>query len=433
MPTTPTSRHRAVVVVVTILVLARVVAVVVLLGSGIEEEFTILGGDARRYEAIVTAEGTPYLDTEVEYPPVAVGWMALVVRPTTLGTLTTLAVSQLVLELATAGILAWAWSRRTAVTYLVLGTPMIFFAFPYVRIDLLSVFLAVGGLALLRRRRQVSGGVLLAVSVFAKLWPLVVAPSMLLRRQWRGLTAWAITGAAGLAGWVLWAGTDGIGQILSFRGATGWQIESLPGVVLHALEPSASTVQQGAWRTAVDATPLARNGLTLLGLVLVAVSWRWAGRAHHRRLAAGDPRGAELVLDGLGPLAAVLAMLVCSTIVSPQYVVWFLPFAAIVTAAGDRLVGVLTLVTTTLSTLGLYWIHGLVDGDWGPVTVIVGRNAALVALLVVSLGRLARLARPGTPTPVAVDGAAADPPRGDDTPPSITASGSPHRPMEGPR
>jgi hypothetical protein len=128
----------------------------------------------------------------------------------------------------------------------------------------------------------------------------------------------------------------------------------------------------------------------------------------------------------------VLAMLVCSTIVSPQYVVWFLPFAAIVTAAGDRLVGALTLVTTFLSTLGLYWIHGLVDGDWGPVAVIIGRNAALVALLLVAMVRLAAFARPGD-RGTRRSSSPPHPSREPGDRDRLSGSGSPHRPMAEPR
>ena len=313
--------------------------------------------------------------------------MHLVERPTPLGSLTALAVSQLALELATAGVLAWAWSRRTAVTYLVLGTPILLYPFAYLRIDLLSVFLAVLGLGLLRRRHEGLGGVALALSVFAKVWPIVLAPTMVLRRQWRGLAAWAATGAAALAAWVAWAGVDGISQILTFRGARGWQIESIPGIVLHALDPDGSTVQEGAWRSAVAAPGAIRTGLSLVGLVVVALAWWWAHRAAERHEglepAAVDATGpattaADLVVEGLAPLAAVVALMVFSTIISPQYVLWFLPFAALVTVAGDRLVGSLSLAIVATSTLGLAWIERLIPGDGAAVGVIVLRNLLLV-------------------------------------------------------
>ena len=402
--TAPLSRRRGLVVgLVVALVVVRVVAIVVLLGSGIESERSILGGDARRYEAIVGAPGTPYLDHEVEYPPVAVGLMAVVDRPTTLGTLVALAVSQLALELAVAGLLAWAWSRRTGVVYLVLGTPMVLYPFLYVRIDLLAVFLAVLALALLRRGRPTGSGMALAAAVYAKVWPLVLGPRLFLAGHRRAPAAFVATGVVGLVLWVAWAGTGGIGQIIGFRGATGWQIESLPGIVLHALDPAASTVQQGAWRTGVDATTPARVALTVIGLTAVALAWWWAQRAARLARQRGDDTTVTVVLDGLGPLAAVLAMVVCSTIISPQYVLWFVPFAAVVAAGGDRTVAALTLAAVTTSTLGLLWIHGLVDGDALPVATVLVRNLALFALLVRTLQGLVRLASGPAVPPAGAD------------------------------
>ena len=87
-----------------------------------------------------------------------------------------LATSQLVIELLITAVLWRTWGRRAGIAFLVLGTPMIFFPFPYVRIDLLAVLLAVGGAALGRRRHPVAGGAVLALAVFAKVWPARARP-----------------------------------------------------------------------------------------------------------------------------------------------------------------------------------------------------------------------------------------------------------------
>lgn len=386
---------------VGLLVLIRIVAIVVLLNSGVEDEFSVLGGDARRYSEYFDADGTPYRDYAVEYPPLTYGLAALVDRPTLLGTLATLAVTQLVLELMIAGVLAWAWGRRTAVVYLVLGTPMAFFPFPYVRLDLLSVFLAVVGAALLRRRHANVGGVVLATAVFAKVWPLVLVPALLLRRQWRGLVAWVITATTGLVAWVAWAGTDGINQVATFRGAKGWQIESFPGIFLHMADPSGSTVEQGAWRTAADVPGWSKVVMLAAAVAVVALAWRWASRV------SGSRR--DLAVDAYAPLAAVLAMLVFAPILSPQYVLWFVPFAAIAAAAGDRWVGGLTLVTTALTTFILASIHAQTEGARWATYPIVVRNAILVALAVVALLRLRDGRRPVPTTGLETTSATASP------------------------
>lgn len=376
------------VLIVGLLLVVRIVAVVALLHSGVEDEHSILGGDARRYEQIAAGSGTPYEAFEVEYPPASLALVRLVVGPTTWDTLARLAVSQLALELAVTAVLAWAWGRRTAVVYYALGTLMVGFPFPWVRIDFLSVLGAVAGLALLRRGREVAGGATLAVAVFAKLWPFVLAPVMLVERRWRGLASWAATGLAGTAAWLWWAGPAGLGQIATFRGASGWQIESLPGIVVHMVDPGSSSVQQGAWRTGLEVPAWVRLALTTAALATAALAWWWAGR---RRRAGAGP----VVVEGYAPLASVGALLVFSTIISPQYVLWLVPFAAVVVARGDRTVAWLTAAIAALSTYGLATIHGQIEGEPYATLAVVARNGLLVALLVVALGRLAgRLADP---------------------------------------
>jgi len=363
------------------LVAIRVVAIAVLLSTGVADEHSVLGGDARRYAEYFQG-GTPYRDFPVEYPPLTLALAWLLHRPSLWASLALLAASQLAVELLITAVLWRTWGRRTGLTYLVLGTPMVAFPFPYVRIDLLSVLLAVSGAALLRRRHAAAGGTVLAAAVFAKVWPLVLAPAMLVRRQWRGLLAWAATGAVGLAAWVAWAGTSALEQVATFRGAKGWQIESFPGVLIHISDPAASRVEQGAWRTAVEVPGWAKVAMAVAVLTVVVLAWLGATRA------SGAAR--ELAVDAYAPLAAVVAMLVFAPILSPQYVLWFVPFAAVAAARGDRLVGWLTLVVTALTTFILASIHAQTEGARWATYPIVVRNLVLVALGAVVLHRLWR-------------------------------------------
>ena len=57
-------------------------------------------------------------------------------------------------------------------------------------------------------------------------------------------------------------------------------------------------------------------------------------------------------------------MLVFAPILSPQYVLWFLPFAAIVAARGNRLMGGLTLAVTALSAWSFAVIKAELHGQW---------------------------------------------------------------------
>src|SRR5262249_24603318 len=150
-------------------------------------KYRILPGDARRFHKIASFEGRPYRDFEVEYPPV----MVAAIEVTDGGRFRSPTVRfmwpQLVVDLAIAAVVAWGWGRRAGIAYLVLGLPFLLYPFLYLRLDLLSVFLAVLGIALVRRRHQYAGGAALAIACFAKLWPVVLIPVLVVRRAWRGL------------------------------------------------------------------------------------------------------------------------------------------------------------------------------------------------------------------------------------------------------
>lgn len=391
--TTSSGRSRSDVVVwavIAALVLARIVAIVILLRSGVEHEGTILGGDARRYLEILHTPGTPYRDHAVEYTPLTLGFLSLVDRVGVHATLTAIAWSQLALELAVVAVLWRVWSRRTALWYLVLGTPLLLFPFPYARVDLLTVLLAVSGVALVVRHRPVIGGATIGMAVLAKVWPWALAPLLLVRRQRRGIVAFATTVSAGTIAWIAWAGTAGIAQVVSFRNARGWQIESLPGIVAHAFDPGSSVFESGAWRSGAPMTWWGRVALFVASLASVAWAWWRADRAD-----ATSRDDAEAVAATF----AVVALLVLAPILSTQYVLWLLPFAAIVAARGDRATGALALIAAAMSTAGLAWIHQLTDGDRWAIAIVAIRDVVLVVLGVHLARRLQRAGAAPTTQP----------------------------------
>lgn len=391
----PATRRRAPVwlALVGALVLVRVIAIVLLLTSGVEDEHSILGGDARRYEVILDSEGTPYQDFEVEYPPVTLGLIHLlgggngVVEDEpvegSLAHLTRLAVVQLGFELATAALLAWGWNRRTGIAYLILGTPFVAFPFPYVRVDLFTVFLAVLGLSLVRKGFDRIGGVGLAVATMAKLWPIVLAPLLLITDRRKSLAAWIGTVGVGVGLWLLLFGLSGLAQVATFRGSKGWQIESIPGVFFHMADQSASHVEQGAWRTGAPVPFLFKPLLPVLALATTAVAWWWARLRHLHR-----PDDDEWAVWALAPLASILGLLVFSTIISPQYVLWFVPFVAVLAVRGERLLTGLYLATAVLTTFTIATIHAQIEGELYATAPIILRNGCLVAMMAVTLYRL---------------------------------------------
>jgi hypothetical protein len=366
------------------LLLVRIVAVsVVLDGRATTGRQAVLLGDVRRYHRIAAMRGTPYADHAVEYPPLTLAAIDVLDGGTLRQSTERVIWSQVALDGVVALLLAWGWGRRAALAYLVIGLAFAWYPFLYLRLDLLSVALAVGGLALIRRHRPVAGGATVALACFAKIWPVALIPLLIVRRAWRALAAFIAVGVAGVTAWIAWAGTDGPVQVLTFRGATGWQIESTVGAVVHVFATADARMQRGAARIGVVPDAL-RVGLPLLGLVAtVGVGWLlWR------------VRGATVtVVDGIAPVAAVALLLVFPTLLSPQYVAWLLPFAAIAVAGGERLIGWLTGLVALLSTLGLNLVKEVNHGVPIAMGVVVARNLALLALVAVALFRLVRLGR----------------------------------------
>jgi len=350
-----------------------------------------IAGDVRRYDQMATAEGVPYRDFQVEYPPVTFAIIKLTHGPSLGVSITLVAISQLLCDILISFILRWVWSVRTQAAYLVLGLPLVAFPFVYARIDLATVLLVVAGLALVRRGKSASGGAMIAIAVLAKLWPFAVAPVLLIERRWRGVVALVVTGTLCLAGWLALAGTSGIQQVFSFRDATGWQVESLPGILWHLRDPSRIKFESGAFRTGI--MPVwARPALNLVSLVFIGVSWWWAER--RRRQGASDD-----AWYAVAPLACVLSLLIFAPILSPQYIVWMLPFAAIIAARGDRLIAGLTLAVTTVTTISYITVPSAAEGALYGTLPVLTRNLLLVALFIVTMQELSGWRRPGRPAP----------------------------------
>jgi uncharacterized membrane protein len=341
-----------------------------------------LTGDIRRFHSIASKRGDPYLDFPVEYPPVMLGAIELLDSSTTHAATVATMWSQLALDLGIAALMLWGWGRRPALAYLVIGFPLICYPFLYLRLDLLSVALAVAGLALVRRRRPAWGGALLAVAAFAKLWPILLVPGLLVRRSWRALATFTALAAAGVAAWVTWVGTDGPIQVVSMRGATGWEIESTVGSIIRATTNQIVHYNEGAFRVAhVSGWAIVVSAAVLV--VGVAAVWLLADRS-------ATP---DRLVDGTAALTAVGVFLVCTPLLSPQFSVWLAPFAAIAVAHGDRLVGRLALTVVAFSVVDFALIDTYANTRAViPQTVVLVRNATLIVLVAVGFARIIRAA-----------------------------------------
>jgi hypothetical protein len=328
------------------------------------------GYDVRRYHQVARAPHTPYVDFAFERPPIGLAEIELLAGPTADATKWRLGLSQLVLDLAVSALLAMGWGSGAAAIYLLLATPLV--PFLYFRSDLLPVALAVAGVLLARRRRQVLGGAVLAIGTMAKIWPLALVPVLVVRRSWRALCIWAAGLAVGLGSWIGWAGWKAPLQTLPL--GHGWQIESVVGAVLRLSGREVVTFERGTYWVGSDplwAHVLAIGAAATLGYLVLAPA-----------------RKRPEIAEGVFALTVVGALLLFSPLLSPQYVVWLTPWAAIAATAGERGTTPLLLLISTLTALELWGFERLIRDPWPYEGLVLGRNVLLLVLVGLGVWRV---------------------------------------------
>jgi hypothetical protein len=219
------------------------------------------------------------------------------------------------------------------------------------------------GLHLAERRRERASGLALSGAVLVRIWPVVVLPILWIRRRTVAMTVCAGALAVAVASWVAVGGLGAPGQVVGFRGARGWEVESTAGVVLWSLTGE-RRFEAGAFRTGSVPTGLKVLLALLLASSLAAV-WRRAAPW------SGD-------LTGAPALAAVAALLALSPVLSPPYVAWLLPWTAIAWHA-DRRWAVMGAVPVVLTGLVVaVWYLDVWRGHPGPSQLLLFvRNASL--------------------------------------------------------
>jgi hypothetical protein len=334
-------------------------------------------GDFDRYYEIASAPGRPYVDYQVEHPIATLLVFRTLARVPGgrasfgLGVV----VVNLVADVVLVGSLLWGWGVAAAACGAAIVIPVLDLFFN--RVDAWSTAAAILAVAAWRQNRPLVLGCALAVGTAFKLWPLVLAPLVVV--PWRGresrlaLGAFMATAAA-LGGSAVWlAGSRGVMQVLTFRGATGWQIESLVGSIVHLTDNATLRMESGAWRIGTI------GGAASIAMFLAAAplciwsSWR----------------GARLNQVGAGWIAGVTSLLLLSALLSAQYVIWLAPAAAIAWADGNKRLVVLTAIAIAL-TQWLWSDYGSVlEGDRLALLLVVSRNLVLIALTVSAIQRLA--------------------------------------------
>jgi uncharacterized membrane protein len=365
----------------------------------------------RSYAGLLADGLVPYRDFGFEYPPlalapIAAGGLAGLGEEAyawTFGAL--MLAAMLVVQRAAA---ALAGERGRAVAWALVALPLAAGALVRTHFDLVPVALAVWGLALVAREgpepapwRVPAGFALLALGTATKLFPALLAAAALAwllargrrREGARGAATFAAVLALACAPFALVA-PGGFADQIGFHLERPVQIESTPASVLWALGDSHVTGHP------VRPDRFKSNGLAGGSADIVALAFavvQLAALAAALALARRD-----LVLGGL---AALLAFVALGKVLSPQFLLWVAPLAAVAWARGARAPAACVAAAVVLTQLEFPARYlDLVAGDPALIALVAVRNVLLVAALSLLLARVAAPARWRRPVPAPSSG-----------------------------
>jgi glycosyl transferase family 87 len=347
----------------------------------------------RGYADALAAGREPYSGFAFEYPPLALVpmWLAGV---TDAGSYASYDVSFAVVMLAAAlavMLLTAALARERALTaaWIVALAPLLTGAVVRTHFDLVPVALLLGAILALTRGRPTAGFALLGVGAMTKLFPALLVPVA---------AAWLIASGRGreaARGFIAFAAVVaalslpflGQGYVDAYRYQLDRpvQIESTPASVLFALGGSEVTggpsvpdayKSNGLVGGSADAVQ-ALFAVLLVGVLALVVAL----------VVRGPPTEDSLLV---GSLAALLAFAALGKVLSPQFLIWLVPFAAIAWTRDERVLALMlggAVLLTQLEFPGRY--TSLVDQRTPVILLVAARNALLLAALGLTLARLA--------------------------------------------
>jgi 8-oxo-dGTP pyrophosphatase MutT (NUDIX family) len=340
----------------------------------------------------------PYRDFSLEYPPGALPAFALPGIGTQgndgrfrrhFETLMFLFGAAIVLATAfsLAGLRAPPRRAYAAVAFVGIA-PLLLGSVVLTRFDLWPAALAAVALALVVWGRLRLGHIVLGAAIAAKVWPAVLAP-LFVAYVWRSrgrrealVCAGSLVAAAVavvLPFFVLSPG--GVWDSVVRQTTRPLQLESLGAALIvvshdmfgtgaHMVSSHGSQNLGGGFANAVGALQ------TVLQIGVVVGTWTWFARAHRDR--------AELVRASA---AVVVAFVALGKVVSPQFLIWLIPFVPLVRGRRGLRASVLLAVALVLTQAWFpqhYWSYALHFST--PVAfLVVARDVVLIALLVVLL------------------------------------------------
>ncbi len=347
-------------------------------------------GGYQQYAELMRGGQVPYRDFAFEYPPGALPVFLLPVYMSW-SYATSFAILMGVCGAGCIALLAATLQSVEASSERIWGALLLFAVSPLVlgslfdtRFDLWPALLALGGLAALVRERPLLSGGLLGLGFAAKLWPgvlLPVAAIHLWRRRGSGaglasIAAFLVVTAACFLPFALLA-PSGLRSSLTGQLDRPLQVESLGAAILMAAEhfgmrPLTTITSHGAQALSGRGAGLAAflstaaEITTVLG-VWVAYAWRGTREREAALLAAA---------------ASVVTLVAFDKVLSPQYLIWLVPFVALADGGRGILAAGLLLLALGLTQTWFPWSYWqLATGHESPWSwYLLARDLSLVAL-----------------------------------------------------
>lgn len=405
-------------------IVVRVAAALALaLGPWADDPGELDGWDVARFQEIAHAPGRHWVDHEVEYPPGSVIMIEAVAAEGVVGTHRRIVALSLVVDLAVAAMVAVIGGPRAATAYLMLGLPLV--PMGLLRFDLWAVALAVLALVALTQRRTAAFAVLTTAAAMVKVWPALLLAAAFaagpIRARGRtpdseGTTpldpvlnpalnpvpnpVTATVGVMAVSGlaWLVYGGwsLDPVDQVLSLRGATGWHVESLGGTLTALFTDEEPRAQLNAFRIGElnSALVLAGRALTI---AVVAALVLFGRRAASDDVSAADHSAEAGLVEvaALVMLGSTAALIVTAPLLSPQFLLWLTPWAALLAShrrRGNYLLLGLTAAATVMTGLVLTIYGPPRLAETAPALALLGRNLVLVAVAIATIVTMRRWA-----------------------------------------
>lgn len=348
-------------VIATLVVIHVAVAVVLVARAG-----TLFGADGvERYSEIAGEGGMPYRDFDVEYPIADLPLIELMAESDVEGTYRHVVITALIGDLLCALAVAYGWGYATAGRYLLAMLPVLFLIF--LGDDVIWLGLTVFSLALMRRGRQGLGGAALGLAALGRVWPLILVPTVVVPTTRRAILPLAVVTSVGLASWLVLAGFRGPEEVFGFRGAHGWEIESLVGATIWVVSGRSTVLESGAPRLGhLEIWHRFVLGVTLI-IGLIAIGRR-------TKAWIGD-------VAGVPAIVAVAFLLAVSPIFGLGYAAWLVPWIAIAFPEGSARPFVVAAAAVVVLTGVLSVLYVATSTVWLVKTLVLARGAPCLAIV----------------------------------------------------